>query len=172
MTGFESKRQMAQGKVQEEMKALYTKRNAAQAKVNDDDDTQIYADTLTVVYQRGFADGKRAAQKQEPTCPECNAAVLYECVACSSNNYPPAAKWDKPSASFNEWWDSNVMPPANPFAEGSAAYWAWAGWKAAQCPWQGLTEQDMPSGEDPMFDHQYFIAGMVYVANVLREKNT
>jgi hypothetical protein len=29
---------------------------------------------------------------QEPTCPECKAAVLYECVACSSNNYPPAAQ--------------------------------------------------------------------------------
>jgi len=25
--------------------------------------------------------------EQEPTCPECKAAVLYECVACSSNNY-------------------------------------------------------------------------------------
>ena len=43
---------------------------------------------------------------------------------------------------------------------------------AAQRPWQGLTEQDMPSGEDPMFDHQYFIAGMVYAAKVLQEKNT
>jgi hypothetical protein len=29
---------------------------------------------------------------QEPTCPECKAVVLYECVACSSNNYPPAAQ--------------------------------------------------------------------------------
>jgi hypothetical protein len=28
--------------------------------------------------------------EQEPLCPECKAAVLYECVACSSNNYPPA----------------------------------------------------------------------------------
>jgi hypothetical protein len=27
--------------------------------------------------------------EQEPTCPECKAGVLYECVACSSNNYPP-----------------------------------------------------------------------------------
>jgi len=89
MTGFDSKRQMAQAKVQEEMQAFYTKRNAAQAKVNDDDDTQVYADTLLIVYQSGFADGKRAAQKQEPTCPECKAGVLYECVACSSNNYPP-----------------------------------------------------------------------------------
>jgi hypothetical protein len=29
----------------------------------------------------------------------------------------------------------------------------------------------MPSGENPMFDHQYFIAGMVYAAKVLQEKN-
>ena len=42
---------------------------------------------------------------------------------------------------------------------------------AAQRPWQGLTEQDMPSGEDPMFDHQYFLAGMVYAAKVLQERN-
>jgi hypothetical protein len=46
---------------------------------------------------------------------------------------PPAAQWDKPAASFNAWWgDSYHIDPANPFAEGSAAYWAWAGWKAAQ----------------------------------------
>jgi hypothetical protein len=43
MTGFESKRQ------------------AAQNKMND------AADTLSIVYQRGFADGKKAAQpEQEP----------------------------------------------------------------------------------------------------------
>jgi len=29
-----------------------------------------------------------AQPEQGPTCPECKAAVLYECVACSSNNYP------------------------------------------------------------------------------------
>ena len=38
--------------------------------------------------------------------------------------------------------------------------------------WVGLTEQDMPGGEDPMFDHQYFIAGMVYASTFLKEKNT
>tara|TARA_R110000868_G_scaffold270941_1_gene530408 strand:- start:270 stop:638 length:369 start_codon:yes stop_codon:yes gene_type:complete len=37
--------------------------------------------------------------------------------------------------------------------------------------WAGLTEQDMPSGQNPMFDHEYFIAGMVYAAKVLQEKN-
>ena len=38
MTGFESKRQMAQDKLTDE------------------------ADTLTIVYQKGYADGKQAAQ--------------------------------------------------------------------------------------------------------------
>lgn len=42
---------------------------------------------------------------------------------------------------------------------------------AAQRPWQGMTEQDMPSGENPMFDHEYFCAGMVYAAKVLQNKN-
>jgi hypothetical protein len=27
--------------------------------------------------------------EQEPVCPDCTAKVLYECVFCSSNNYPP-----------------------------------------------------------------------------------
>lgn len=43
MTGFESKRQAAQDKLTDE------------------------ADTLTIVYQRGFADGKRSAQRKPLT---------------------------------------------------------------------------------------------------------
>ena len=43
---------------------------------------------------------------------------------------------------------------------------------AAKREWVGLTKEDMPSGEDPMFDHLYFIAGMVYADKVLMEKNT
>ena len=49
MTGFESKRRVAQ------------------AKMNDDDDTQVYADTLLIVYQRGYADGKQAAERKPLT---------------------------------------------------------------------------------------------------------
>jgi hypothetical protein len=47
MTGFNSKRKMAL------------------AKLPDDDDTQVYeeSDTLLIVYQRGFADGKKAQRK-------------------------------------------------------------------------------------------------------------
>jgi len=38
--------------------------------------------------------------------------------------------------------------------------------------WVGLEQSDMPDGKDPMFDHQYFLAGMVFAAKVLQEKNT
>jgi hypothetical protein len=41
-----------------------------------------------------------------------------------------------------------------------------------QRTWVGLTKEDMPSGENPMFDHKYFIAGMVFAAKILEEKNT
>ena len=34
-----------------------------------------------------------AQPAQEPVCPACKAEVLYECVACSNNNYPPQHKW-------------------------------------------------------------------------------
>jgi hypothetical protein len=53
------------------------------------------------------------------------------------------AQWDKPSVSFNEWWDSDFDHSANPFEEYSAAYWAWAGWQAAQRPWVGLTDDEI-----------------------------
>ena len=39
-------------------------------------------------------------------------------------------------------------------------------------PWVGLEKSDMPDEENPMFDHKYFIAGMVFASNVLKEKNT
>jgi hypothetical protein len=39
-------------------------------KHDEDDDTQVYADTLTIVYQRGFADGKKAAQRKPLTDDE------------------------------------------------------------------------------------------------------
>lgn len=43
-------------------------------------------------YAAGMGDPLVVAapqQQAEPVCPDCKAAVLYECVACSSNNYPP-----------------------------------------------------------------------------------
>jgi hypothetical protein len=46
------------------MTGFDSKRSAAQDKLQDD------ADTLTIVYQRGFADGKRAAQRKPLTANE------------------------------------------------------------------------------------------------------
>ena len=45
---------------------------------------------------------------------------------------PPQRQWDRPSASFNEWWNGDYDDSANPFEQDSAAYWAWAGWKGAK----------------------------------------
>ena len=49
------------------MTGFNAKRKVAQAKLDDDDDTQVYADTLLLVYQRGFADGKRSEQRKPLT---------------------------------------------------------------------------------------------------------
>lgn len=54
--------------------------------------------------------------------------------------------WDKPSASFNEWWDSDRRrDSANPFTTDSFSYWAFEGWQAAlaQRQWVGLTDEEM-----------------------------
>jgi len=42
------------------------------------------------VFRAYFEQPQRS---QEPLCPECKAEILYECVACSRNNYPPQRTW-------------------------------------------------------------------------------
>jgi hypothetical protein len=59
----------------------------------------IYIESLLAfakrVQEKALADPMREVQRlgqeieQEPICPDCKTEVLYECVACSSNNYPP-----------------------------------------------------------------------------------
>jgi len=95
MTGYQSKKAAARDKlVVTDLDGHVVrgvrkqKKVAALDKLEDDD-------ALTIAYQSGYYDGKKAAQPaQEPVCPACKAEVLYECVACSSNNYPsqPAQK--------------------------------------------------------------------------------
>ena len=45
------------------MTGYKSKRAAAQDKLNDEDDTQVYGDALTIAYQSGYYDGKKAAQR-------------------------------------------------------------------------------------------------------------
>ena len=53
------------------MTGYKSKRAAAQDKLNEDDDTQVYGDALTISYQSGFHDGKKAAQQERNFCPRC-----------------------------------------------------------------------------------------------------
>ena len=49
------------------MTGYQSKRAAALDKLNEDDDTQVYkdyGDALTIAYQSGYHDGKKAAQRQ------------------------------------------------------------------------------------------------------------
>ena len=70
--------------------------------------------------KKAAARNKMALPAQEPVCPECKVRVLYECVACSSSNYPP-----KPA---QEPW------PEEPFGHMAG------GVQPPQRPWVGLTE--------------------------------
>jgi ADP-heptose:LPS heptosyltransferase len=40
-------------------------------------------------------------------------------------------QWDAVPDAFNEWWDADYDDTGNPYRKDSPAYWAWAGWSAA-----------------------------------------
>jgi hypothetical protein len=40
-------------------------------------------------------------------------------------------QWDAIPDAFNEWWDADYDDTGNPYRKDSPAYWAWAGWSAA-----------------------------------------
>lgn len=77
--------------------------------------------------------------EQEPTCPKCKAAVLYECVACSNNNYPPRPE-QEPCIGKD---------PRCPCQDGDACHYKDCGdTKAlpvpvAQRPWVGLEPEEV-----------------------------
>jgi hypothetical protein len=93
---------------------------------------------------------ERLAQPElEPTCPECKAAVLYECVACSSNNYPPAAQPEQEPVAFYHprngfYWakPTSIFAPTSVDVEPLPLY---ASPPAAQRPWVGLTDEERDS---------------------------
>ena len=68
------------------------------------------------------AEWKAAQQQAEPTCPECKAKVLFECVACSSNNYPPKRPWVDMTDGDWEWVADKKETSLDTFAHGAA--WA------------------------------------------------
>jgi CelD/BcsL family acetyltransferase involved in cellulose biosynthesis len=84
MTGFESKRQAAQAKVQEEMQVIFTQRQAERDKLQDE------PDMLLIVYQSGFADGKRSAERKPLTEEEIKQALTS--VDPETKRLPPGMK--------------------------------------------------------------------------------
>ena len=90
--------------------------------------------------------------------------------------------WDKPSASFDEWWDGDRRRDnANPFTTDSFSYWAFEGWQAAlaQRPWQGLTEEEIAVIGDKVANED--LVGLVSnfrvrlaraIEQTLKERNT
>lgn len=66
--------------------------------------TSYESDALTIAYQSGYYDGKKAAQPEQ---------------------------WVTPSEAFNAWWNGEYDDSTNPFTKHSFAYWAFAGWQAA-----------------------------------------
>ena len=103
----------------------------------------------------------------------------YEAAKAEQQQAEPVT-WDKPSDNFNEWWDSDRHDNANPFEKDSAAWWAWAGWKAAlaQRQWVGLTDVEIfhadpriGTSDSNVNPYQILINARAIEAK-LKEKNT
>jgi hypothetical protein len=87
-------------------------------------------------------------QPEQVDCPECKAAVLYECVACSSNNYPPKPE-QEPVAWQYKTVEANIYVSEHRPVDVSV--WQEIEWSkplyttppAAQRQWVGLTPEEI-----------------------------
>ena len=71
---------------------------------------------------------------------------------------------------FNDWWDSDYDDSENPYEPDSAAYWAWAGWQAAQRPWVGLTDEDFLEACQ-LAEHGNYLVAFQRIQTKLKERN-
>jgi hypothetical protein len=69
------------------MTGFPSKKAAAQDKLEEDDDTQVYGDALTIAYQSGYYDGKKAALagREWNFCERCgkrtaDLTVIHTCT--------------------------------------------------------------------------------------------
>ena len=92
MTGYQSKRAAAQG-INWADHEPDGRGAAAQGKLDDDDDTQVYGDALTIAYQSGYYDGKKAALagREWNFCPRCgkrtaDLTTIHTCTPPQEKN--------------------------------------------------------------------------------------
>ena len=112
-------------------------------------------------------------QQAEPVCPECKAAVLYECVACSSNNYPPQQQAEPVAFyDFNKgfYWakPTKIVAPTVVDVPPIPLYTT-----AAQRLWVDLTDEDwekVANRKNTVLDT--FEQGAVWAAYKLERRNT
>jgi hypothetical protein len=90
MTGYQSKKAAAQDKLEQWDMPSEAFNNWWDS--DYDDSTNPYEKDTFAYWAWAGWQAALAQPAQELVCPECKAEVLYECVACSSNNYPPQEK--------------------------------------------------------------------------------
>jgi hypothetical protein len=103
MTGYQSKRAAALD--EEGMYLVHHTKSRVFDKLGnkvkeDDDDTQVYTDALTIAYQSGYYAGKKAAQpEQEP--------VKFNCTVVDDQHPQgiPLEQWGDPPAAQRPWVD-------------------------------------------------------------------
>jgi len=108
-----------------------------------DDSTNPYEINTFAYWAWAGWQAALAQPAQWPVCPECKAGVLYECVACSSNNYPPQqyanpmawAVCDKRGGSKSLHWPEQHSP------DGDATMFD-AIPLVPQRTWVGLTDEE------------------------------
>jgi len=174
------------------MTGFESKRRATQDKLDDDDDTQVYADTLLIAYQSGFADGKRAAQpEQEPS--QWRDMVVVSLVREGINKHKARELADHFATPL-----AVAQPEQEPVAwavQGCSKMWrdefaeidakaeakriggtcvAYALYTTPpQRPWVGLTDEDV-TRESAMIALKMklaFHAGMYVAQKILKERN-
>jgi hypothetical protein len=72
------------------MTGYKSKKAAARDKLNDDDDTQVYGDSLAIAYQSGYYDGKKAALagRERNFCERCGKRTkdIHTCTPPQEKN--------------------------------------------------------------------------------------
>jgi hypothetical protein len=148
MTGYQSKKKAAQDKL---------------AQPTQDAIMQSLKDL-----KRSVCDevGKAAFAQpaQEPVCPDCKAGVLYECVACSSNNYPLQGAQEPVAWIWKDMREQDIVSLFEPRFNSIPLYTA-----PPQRPWVGLTEDELVQiGVATGLER----AAVEMISNKLKEKNT
>ena len=138
MTGYQSKKVMSQDKL------------------NDDDDTQVYGDALTIAYQSGYYDGKKAAPVQEPVS---DSLIRQYITALVANKPDEAANATKAMVDYVYTTPPAAQPAQEPVED--VVEYRGDGTRivriAPQRPWVGLTEKQIEVIEEIALTKQWAI---------------